>query len=90
MYQKLKNQFSEITNKYVRSIPSTTLEQNDFSKLLIRHDYFSKHLSDYKDELRNVSKDLIIKNDFENNNKLNKMIQDEVIKFKDIVLLGTE
>ena len=90
MYQKLKNRFSEITNKYVCSIPNTAKEQNDFSRLLKRHDFFSRNLSGYKNELKNASKELLKENDFENNNKLNEMIHDEVTKFKDIVLLGTE
>ena len=87
MYQKLQNRFSEITDKYVRSIPSSNKEPNDLSKLLKRNDFFSNHLSDYKDELRSVSNDFMRENNIENKKKLNDLIQKEVIKFRDIVLL---
>lgn len=87
MYRKLQNRFSEITSKYVRSIPKSKKEQSDLSKLLKRNDFFSNHLIDYKNELRNASDDFIRENNIENQKKLNELIHDEVIKFRDIVLL---
>ena len=87
MYRKLQNRFSEITNKYVRSIPEPKSEQNDLSKLLTRNDFFSNHLSEYKDELINASNQFMRENNIENKKKSDELIHDEIIKFRDIVFL---